>query len=189
MFGSTETGVIATRLRDGRGQPPWQPMPGVIVTRLVDGRLHVHSPYVGNADGEVSSDLIELDGEGGFRLRGRVDRVVKIEGVRVSLTELDMRLAELEGVAQGAVAVLGESVPYLGGVVVLDVVGTEQLATCGAFRLGRHLRRELSLKLPSAALPRRWRFVSQLPAGPLGKTSAADLSALFDASCKGQAEV
>ena len=28
----------------------------------------------------------------------------------------------------------------------------------------------------------RWRFVPQLPAGPLGKTSAADLAALFDAS-------
>jgi acyl-coenzyme A synthetase/AMP-(fatty) acid ligase len=189
MFGSTETGVIATRLRAGGGQPPWQPMPGVTVTRLDDGRLHVHSPYVGNADGEVCSDLIELDGDGGFSLRGRVDRVVKIEGVRVSLTELDMRLAELEGVAQAAVAVLGESVPYLGGVVVLDAAGTKQLATCGVFRLGRRLRHDLSLKLPSAALPRRWRFVAQLPTGPLGKTSAADLGALFDASCKGQAEV
>ena len=40
--------------------------------------------------------------------------------------------------------------------------------------------RDLSATLPSAALPRRWRFVSELPTGPLGKASVADLAALFD---------
>jgi acyl-coenzyme A synthetase/AMP-(fatty) acid ligase len=180
FFGSTEAGVVASRLRDGGEQPSWRPMPGITVTRLDDGRLHVRSPYIGNPANEVSGDLIELDGDGGFRLMGRADRVAKIEGVRISLAEFDARLAELEGVAQAAVVVLGGSTPYLGGVVVLDAAGMNQLAASGAFRLGRRLRRDLSLTLPSAALPRRWRFVPQLPTGPLGKTSAADLAALFD---------
>jgi acyl-coenzyme A synthetase/AMP-(fatty) acid ligase len=182
FLGSTEAGVIASRLREGGEQPPWRPMPGIAVKRLDDGRLHVRSPYIGNPDDEVSGDLIELDGDGGFHLTGRVDRVAKIEGIRISLTEFDARLAELEGVAQAAVVVLGRSTPYLGGVVVLDASGTNQLAAFGAFRLGRRLRRDLAPYLPSAALPRRWRFVPQLPAGPLGKISAADLAALFDAS-------
>jgi acyl-coenzyme A synthetase/AMP-(fatty) acid ligase len=76
--------------------------------------------------------------------------------------------------------VLGGATSYLAAVVVLDSVGEQQLASSGAFRLGRRLRRELAATLPSTALPRRWRFVSQLPTGPLGKVTATDLAALFD---------
>ena len=180
FFGSTETGVVASRLRDGGDQVPWRPMPGLAVTRLDDGRMHVRSPYIGDPEDEMSGDLIEIDPRGGFHLRGRGDRVAKIEGLRISLTEFDGRLSELKGVAQAAVVVLADSTPYLGGVVVLDAAGTRELAESGAFRLGRRLRRDLSRNLPSAALPRRWRFVPALPTGPLGKVRAADLAALFD---------
>jgi acyl-coenzyme A synthetase/AMP-(fatty) acid ligase len=180
FFGSTEAGVIASRLRQGEEQPSWRPMPGITVTRLGDGRLHVCSPYLGSPDNAVTGDLIELDRDGGFRLMGRADRIAKIEGIRISLSEFDARLAELEGVSQAAVVVLDASTPYLGGIVVLDAIGKTELASRGAFRLGRRLRRDLAGTLPSAALPRRWRFVSELPIGPLGKASAADLAALFD---------
>lgn len=180
LYGSTEAGVVASRLRNGDEQPPWRPLPGVSVKRLDDGRLQVRSAYLGDIENGESSDLIELDGDGGFRLLGRVDRIAKIEGIRVSLTDFESRLAKLEGVAQAAVVMLGGATPYLAGVVVLDSVGEQQLASSGAFRLGRRLRRELAATLPSTALPRRWRFVSRLPTGPLGKVSAIELAALFD---------
>jgi acyl-coenzyme A synthetase/AMP-(fatty) acid ligase len=180
FFGSTEAGVIATRLREGEADLAWQPMPGVTVTRLDDGRLRVYSPFLGSPSYAVGSDLIEVDCDGGFRLLGRADRIAKIEGLRVSLGDFEARLAELEGVADAAIVVLGTDTLYLGGVVVLDAAGRTELATCGEFYLGRRLRRELSRKLPSAALPRCWRFVPTLQTGPLGKTSAAYLAALFD---------
>jgi acyl-coenzyme A synthetase/AMP-(fatty) acid ligase len=180
FYGSTEAGVVASRLRTGDEQPAWRPLPGVTVKRLDDGRLRIRSPYLGDIENGESNDLIELDGDGGFRLLGRVDRIAKIEGLRVSLTDFETRLARLEGVAQAAIVVLGGATPYLAGVVVLDSAGEQQLAASGAFRLGRRLRRELAADLPSAALPRRWRFVPQLPTGPLGKVSATDLAALFD---------
>jgi acyl-coenzyme A synthetase/AMP-(fatty) acid ligase len=180
FFGSTEAGVIATRLRQGDEQPSWRPMPGLSVTRLDDGRLHVCSPYLGDPDNAVTGDLIELDGDGGFRLMGRADRIAKIEGLRISLDAFDARLAELEGVSQAAVVVLGAGTHYLGAVVVLDAIGKTERARRGVFRLGRRLRRDLSRTLPSAALPRRWRFVLEMPTGPLGKASAADLAVLFD---------
>jgi acyl-coenzyme A synthetase/AMP-(fatty) acid ligase len=180
FYGSTEAGVVASRLRSGDEQSPWQPLPGVIVKRLDDGRLQIRSPYLGDLENGESSDLIELDGDGGFRLLGRVDRIMKIEGIRVSLTDLETRLTRLDGVAQAAVVVLGGATPYLAGVVVLDSVGHQQLASSGTFWMGRQLRRELAANMPSAALPRRWRFVPQLPTGVLGKVSAAELAALFD---------
>ena len=180
FFGSTEAGVIATRLREGEAESSWRPMPGVTVTRLDDGRLHVCSPYLGSPSCAVGSDLIELECDGSFRLLGRADRITKIEGLRVSLGEFEARLAALDGVADAAIVVLGTETLYLGGAVVLDAAGRTELARCGEFYLGRRLRRELSRKLPSAALPRRWRFVPALPTGPLGKTSTTALAALFD---------
>lgn len=180
FFGSTEAGVIATRLREDNEEPAWRPLPGLAVDRLEDGRLHVRSPYIADPGGETSSDLIEFDEEGGFRLKGRADRIAKIEGIRVSLAEFDARLSALTGVSAGAVVILDDDNPHLGGVVVLDATGLAERAKVGAFRLGRRLRQDLSRHLPSAALPRRWRFVSALPAGALGKISAAQLAVLFD---------
>jgi 3-hydroxymyristoyl/3-hydroxydecanoyl-(acyl carrier protein) dehydratase len=182
FVGSTEAGVIGSRLRGDDQAPSWQPLPGISVTRRDDGRMHVTSPYILNPDDELSGDLIELDDAGGFRLLGRADKVAKIEGIRVSLTEFDARLSELPGVAKAAVVVLGGNTPYLGGVVVLDTEGVKELSAFGAFRLGRRLRRELSTSLAAAASPRRWRFVRELPAGALGKISAVDLAALFDSA-------
>lgn len=178
-FGSTETGVVATRLSgDSR---PWQPLPGVKVSRLEDGRLHVRSPYVQELDGQTMEDLVEFEADG-FRLLGRGDRIAKIEGVRVSLVEFEARLGKLTGVGEAAVVVLGGDNPQIGAVVVLDGVGEDELQARGAFRLSRRLRLDLARTLPSAALPRRWRFVRHLPGGPIGKSSAADLAALFEAT-------
>lgn len=179
FFGSTEAGVIASRLRTGDGQPSWHAMPGVTVTRLDDNRLHVRSAYLVDPEGEESEDLIELDADGGFHLKGRADRVTKIEGIRVSLTEFETQLRTLNGVREGSLVVLGDKTPYLGGVVVLDAAGADELAAIGTFRLGRRLRRDLSRNLPQPALPRRWRFVAEMPLGPLGKVRTSDLAALF----------
>jgi acyl-coenzyme A synthetase/AMP-(fatty) acid ligase len=182
FVGSTEAGVVGSRVRVGDQLTSWQPLPGISVMRRDDGRMHVRSPFIFDADNEVSDDLIELDDTGGFRLLGRADRIAKIEGVRISLAEFDARLAKLPGVAQAAVVVLGGDTPYLGGVVVLDAEGEREIAAVGAFRLGRRLRHELSTNFAAAALPRRWRFVRQLPVGALGKVSAPDLAGLFDSA-------
>jgi acyl-coenzyme A synthetase/AMP-(fatty) acid ligase len=99
----------------------------------------------------------------------------------VSLAEFEAALSRLAGVGQAALVVLGGTSPLLGAVVVLDQAGRQELEVSGAFRLSRRLRRELARTLPVTALPRRWRFVRQLPTGPIGKASAADLAALFEA--------
>jgi acyl-coenzyme A synthetase/AMP-(fatty) acid ligase len=182
FFGSTEAGVIANRLRGAGMPPPWSPMPGVGVSRLGDGRLHVRSPYVEEPEGQDSEDLIELTGDGRFVLLGRADRIAKIEGVRVNLAEFESRLAALDGVDEAAIVVLGATMPHLGAVVVLDEAGRRELAEAGPFRLGRRLRSDLARSLPAAALPRRWRFVPRLPAGPIGKPPTAELVALFEAT-------
>ena len=169
-------------LRDGSEQPSWQPMPGVAVTRLDDGRMRVRSPYLGNPDDEVSerSDRTRRRrwlSPGGTRRPHRQDR---------GRTHQPRRVRRAAGRAaraspQAAVVVLGGSTPYLGGVVVLDAVGTKRTcalparsgsgAACGATCLPACRRRPCRAAGVSCRTCRPGRSARQ---------RAADLAALFD---------
>ncbi len=176
IFGSTETGAIAHRRREA-GDPSWHPLPGVVAGRTPDGRLRVGAPHVEGGE-HVGSDLVEMAGDGGFRLLGRADRIAKVEGKRVSLPEVEAQLRRSPLVADAAVLTLEQ----LCAVVVPSAEGAARLTDIGAFRFGRLLRRELSAVQEPAGLPRRWRFVSRLPDGALGKRRHADIAALFEES-------
>lgn len=178
IFGSTETGAIASR-RHAAEDEPWQPLPGITLAAREDGRLVVGSPFVPGGRHE-GADLVDFTPDGRFRFRGRADRIAKIEGKRVSLPDVEDRLARLALVTAAAATVLtGGKAPRLAAAVVLSGEGRTRLAELGAFRLGRLLRRELGRTLESAALPSRWRYVDALPSGSLGKRRDADVQALF----------
>ncbi len=172
IYGSTETGGMATRRRDGAGEPPWQPLPGYRITPDAEGLLRLDSP-----EGHFQiADRIEAVGEGGFRLLGRADRIAKIEGKRISLDEVERALEALPQVERAAVLVFDGR---LAAVLVLASQGRESLDDLGRFRFGRWLCRQLAPGLEPVCLPRRWRFVEALPMGEMGKCRAADLAALF----------
>ena len=176
IFGSTETGAIAYRRREA-GDPSWRPLPGVVAGRTPDGRLRVGAAHVEGRE-HVGSDLVEMAEDGGFRLLGRADRIAKVEGKRVSLPEVEAQLRRSPLVADAAVLTLEQ----LSAVVMPSDDAAARLADHRAFRFGRLLRRELSAVQEPAGLPRRWRFVSCLPDGALGKRRHADIAALFEES-------
>jgi acyl-coenzyme A synthetase/AMP-(fatty) acid ligase len=180
IFGSTETGAFAWR--SGPDQPLWHPLPGVEVSSSAAGLLQVRSPAL--ADGECCAlaDRITPAEGGSFRFEGRADRIVKVEGKRVSLQKLEQDLIALPWIEAAAVVpVAGERV-VLGAVVALSQAGSAELSRLGKFRFERLLRRALATSHDAAALPRRWRFVSELPLDGMGKRRSADLLALLEAS-------
>lgn len=172
IYGSTETGAMATRQRDGAGEPPWHPLPGYRIAPTAEGLLRLDSP-VGTLD---IADHVEAVADGGFRLLGRADRIAKIEGKRIGLDEVERALEALPLVERAAVLVLDGR---LAAVLVLRAEGRGALAAQGRFRFGRLLRRLLAEGLEPVCLPRRWRFVDVLPVGDMGKRRSADLAALF----------
>jgi acyl-coenzyme A synthetase/AMP-(fatty) acid ligase len=177
IFGSTETGAIAWRRRN-RAAPVWHALPGVAVESSQDGLLHVRARHVPGGE-HSGSDRVGIEPDGGFRFLGRSDSIVKIEGQRVSLPELEAHLRRLLWVADAAVIVLDESSPQLAAAVVPSTEGAAVLAEIGAFRFCRQLRRALTETQDPAGLPRRWRFVDALPSGTLGKRRASDILSLF----------
>lgn len=178
IYGSTETGAIATR-RPRRTDNPWQPLPGNRI-RLGEGdRLELQSPYVDPDSWFPTADRIELHADGRFTLHGRVDGVAKIEGKRIGLAAIVRALESLPFIAAAQVTVLREEREQLAAVVVLTPPGRAALSDMGGFRLTRLLRRQLAATQESAGLPRRWRFVDAIPTGPMGKPAPAVIAALF----------
>jgi len=177
IFGSTETGAFATR-QQSQADEPWHTLPGVAIRQSDDGCLAVCTPYEGQATWQQTADRIVLT-DSGFQALGRVDRIVKIEGKRIDLVEVETSLARLPWVRQAAALVLPPPDDRLAAILVLTEDGARELAVHGAFRFSRLLRQALAPWQEPAGRPRRWRFVAQLPTSALGKRTLADMLALF----------
>jgi acyl-coenzyme A synthetase/AMP-(fatty) acid ligase len=179
IFGSTEAGAIAWRR--GPAEPVlWQTLPSIEVRARADGVMLLHSPHASGHGWCEQADRVSFAADGRFRLEGRIDRVHKVEGKRVSLNRLEREIAALEWVREAAVAVLGGNRAYLGAVVILSAAGVAELERIGKFRFERILRRELSSTEDTAVLPRRWRFVDRMPNDGLGKRPVRDVIALLE---------
>jgi acyl-coenzyme A synthetase/AMP-(fatty) acid ligase len=186
VFGSTETGGVAWR-RASRFEPSprWAPFAPVEIHRDDDGALVVTSPFVTppaqsgeTGPGFRMGDRVEIE-DGGFRLLGRSDRVVKVGEKTLSLPEIEEFLATHACVREAAIGTFKSSgSARLGALVVLTPEGLRQLAELGRRSLSSRLAAHLAERWDRVALPRRWRFVAALPADERGKVAA---SAVADA--------
>ncbi|WP_044043775.1 AMP-binding protein [Caballeronia insecticola] len=184
IYGSTETGGIAWRRQNEAAA--WLPLQGVDVRRADDGALEVRSPHLSHAGWHRTDDAILFDDDGRFRLQGRLDRVIKLDGKRVSLPEMEARLALHPYVAQACVVPLaGASRERAGAVVALSDAGSAALRDEGRVALAKTLRRHLAAYFDVVLLPRRWRFRIALPFDARGKLPAAAVAAAFGVRAEG----
>lgn len=184
IFGSTETGGVAWR-RQGGAAPDdgydWTVFDPVKVRADADGRLVVDSPF-SLRRGFTMGDGVELAADGRrFRLLGRRDRLVKIAEQRVSLPEMEAAMCALPEVREAALAPLdGPHGPYLGALVVLDLSAVDVAA--GKRALARALRRRLLPVFPKGAVPKRYRFVREIPRNAQGKVQTARLRQVLESN-------
>lgn len=179
IYGSSETGAAAWRIQHPATESNWQPLPGVKCELTAESTLKVTADQIEGGQ-HVLSDRVELDGEAGFRLLGRTDRIAKIEGKRVSLAEVE-QVAEQHGLIKTARSlVLSRRRTELALVVELSSEGWQYLQEQGKRALTSHLRETFRQYFDPVALPRRWRFVEQMPYNPQGKTTVDSLMALFE---------
>ena len=130
---------------------------------------------VGGADGA------ELHADGRFALRGRLDRIVKLEEKRISLPMLERALIEHPFVSEARLGVIQDNRAYLGALVALSDAGVFALRNQGRRSVTQALRKQLSTHCEALALPRRWRLVRELPVNPQGKLPQAELDAWLQA--------
>ncbi|MFL7961836.1 AMP-binding protein [Pseudomonas kielensis] len=175
IFGSSETGGIAWR----QGDPWWQPFADVELSQDSDGALLIASPYLPAGHVEHTADAARIAEDGRFELLGRLDRIVKLEEKRISLPMLEQALVAHDWVSEARLGVVQENRASLGALLVLSEAGLRALRNQGRRAVTGGLRRHLSEHCETLALPRRWRWLRQLPLNAQGKLPQAEVEALL----------
>lgn len=180
IYGSSETGGIAQRQQiHANRNMPWQPLPEVEVTLAESGALKVRSPHLEDNQWYTTADSADLQEDGSFQLGLRLDRIAKIEGKRISLERIEKLLRAHSFVQDVRVLVLKGGREQLAAVVALTLDGKQQLSL-GKHMLNQHLRKVLTTHIERIAIPRKWRYIEQLPHNSQGKITHAMLLTLFE---------
>ena len=167
IFGSTETGGVACR-RQTTPDCDWTVFDPVKVSTTPDGRLDVRSPFSFQKRFTMG-DGVTLSADGrSFKLHGRRDRLVKVAEQRVLLPELEDAVRALPEIADAALCPLeGSHGTYLGLVVV------PKYAEPPSRRRSLALRQKLLPIFPKGTVPKKYRFVHELPRNAQGKVLAS----------------
>jgi len=205
IYGSSETGGIAWRqprqqeLAGTARDDSWLPMPQVEVRLNKEHDcLEVRSPHLPDDQWLRMADRVEFNSgqypARGFYLRGRADRIVKLEEKRISLDQIERLLLASPLAAEVRVLVHQESPSSssssspsspsrrerIAAFVVPTGAGRALLEQQGKLALNTQLRAVLADSIESVALPRLWRYLDALPANTQGKTTVAALTALLE---------
>ena len=178
IFGSTETGGVADR-RQETGNELWTVFDPVKAWADASGCLVVSSPFSCPRRFTMGDGVVfEPDGRH-FKLCGRMDRMVKIAEQRVSLPEMEATMCLIPEVAEAALGVVeGAYGPALGAVVV-PRKGWTDLKTLGKRACARALRAKCQPFFPKGAVPRKYRFVRELPCNAQGKVQASAIQEIL----------
>ena len=168
IYGSTETGQIATRRT--AESAAWRLWPDV--------RLSVSNDQVFAHGGHVEQvtpmcDVIEITGEDEFLLHGRTADLVNVAGKRSSFGYLNTQLNAIPGVIDG-VFFLREGATGSTGVVRLGAVVVAPTLNAAA------LTEQLRQRIDPVFLPRPLILVDRLPRNATGKLPQQALQLLAD---------
>ncbi|HEX5363412.1 MAG TPA: AMP-binding protein [Gallionella sp.] len=173
IYGSTETGQIATRRPTQSAE--WRLLPGIRLS-LEDDGVRAYGGHI--ATPTIMSDMIEPINDEYFLLHGRVADLVNIAGKRHSLASLNHLLNSLPGVVDGAFYMPDET----------DHDRITRLAAC-VVAPGMEPRSLLALlreHIDPVFLPRPLLFVEALPRNATGKLPRSALQALFQTHSAGK---
>jgi len=175
IYGSTETGLIATRRATQNAM--WQLLPGIKLT--VEGEITYASG--GHIAAQIAmNDIIESLNDLHFLLHGRLSDLVNIAGKRHSLASLNHLLNSIPGVVDGVFYMPDE------------IIASQKFHTPGFTRVTRlaacvvapgvtsvEILTALREHIDAVFLPRPLLFVDALPRNDTGKLPRAALQALF----------
>ncbi|MFA0545223.1 AMP-binding protein [Vibrio splendidus] len=178
VFGSTETGGIAFRQQES-AQTPWQLFDCIEASLNSENCIKLLSPYIDKNNWYQTADECEMVSSNQFILKGRTDRVIKIEEKRVSLVEVEKRLEQLPWISECVVIPFEEPERLiLASVLVLSEEGQAKLATMSKGKFWLMLRSELRKWLEPIAIPRKYRVVDEIPLNSQGKRLTSHIEQL-----------
>jgi len=177
VYGSTETSGIAWR-QSVNGQE-WTVFDNATISQNQDGCLIIRSPYIKDPAGFETADMVEILKDGRFLLKGRIDSVVKIEGKRISFPEIENRILQ-SGLAQDVCVIsMEDKRQYLAAVVVFNDKGKERFNGLEKLEINKFWREYLLQYFENIVIPKKWRYIENMPMDAQGKKKKEDIQLLF----------
>lgn len=180
IYGSSESCVVAFRdftpLKNKTLNTHllFKPFPEITVTKTEDHLIKINSPLI-LSDYLILNDKIKLTNDG-FMLLGRSDKIIKIEEERISLTEIERRIEELLPKSQAVIIPLTQGKRIiLGAVIAID-----KYDNLSSIELSNTISTALRQIISPIAIPRKWRFVQNIPTNSQGKITHELLKGLFN---------
>lgn len=178
VYGSTETSGIAYRQQTKDGQI-WTPFANAKIWKNEAGCLTIISPYIKDPAGFATGDLVDIQEDGRFILKGRADSIVKIEEKRISVTEVENRLLQSGLVLDCCVVPMSDRRQYLAAAVVLNEEGKKKFAESEKYLINRYFHDYLLQFFENVVLPKKWRYLEALPMDVQGKKKKPVIQKLF----------
>ncbi|MCX7086453.1 MAG: AMP-binding protein [Methylococcales bacterium] len=177
IYGSSETGGIAWRkaVCDAR----WQPFSGITIEPVLDQQHILHSPYLPADTPYFLQDQLELCNDGRFTLLNRIDRIVKIEEKRLSLTEMEQTLQQSAWVSQAHCRLWNDKRARIAAVIILTAEGLDTIKQQGREALIKQFKRQLLQVFETVVLPKKWLFINWLPLSSQGKIDHVRINSLL----------
>ncbi|MBA4396875.1 MAG: hypothetical protein C0394_05775 [Syntrophus sp. (in: bacteria)] len=173
IYGSTETGGIATRRRFPNGES-WHPMDPV-AWKIREGKLCVSSTFLSptlprDDDGFfMTADCVDPDGDHRFVLRGRADDIVKIGGKRVNISAVQAKLRQIPGVRDAVVVAVPAGRGRQNELAALVATDLDAL----------QVKRQLAQVSEAYAVPKQIVVVKDIPMTPAGKYARAQIEGML----------
>jgi len=169
IYGSTETGQIATRRT--AESAAWRLWPDVRLSAH-HGQVYAHGGHVEQRT--PMSDVLEITGEDRFLLHGRTADLVNVAGKRSSFGYLNSQLNAIPGVIDGVFFLRDSDSGGITGITRLAA------AVVAPGMSAATLMEDLRQRIDPVFLPRPLLLVDRLPRNATGKLPQQALQALAD---------
>lgn len=177
VYGSTETSGIAWR--QSKNGLEWTPFDNAVLTKNEEGCLNIKSPYIKDPAGFQTADLVDIHEDGRFILMGRKDSIVKIEEKRISLIEVENRLLQSGLVKDVCVLAMSDRRQYLVAAMSFSKEGIDKFEGWKKFDINMYFHDYLLQFFENVVLPKKWRYLDNLPMDLQGKKKKLEIQALF----------
>ena len=184
IYGSTETGIIASRSINISTN--WVFFPEINYVVDEQSCLNVSSPFTKDEQWINTQDIVSLLGQNQFILKGRLDRIIKLEEKRISLEQIENIYNIHELIQETTTIVIKNHVDkdIIAMLIVLSAKGKSFLKENTRRQFYIKLKQDILRKNILTALPKRYKIVDNLPYNSQGKLLKKSILQVFDKDIK-----
>ena len=173
IYGSTEGGGMAYRKKSEKDL--WTRLKNVKLKVNENGSLFCSSGYTGEGLWVHVGDVVDMKNENEFELLGREDSIVKIEGKRISVQQIDRQILQDKNFIDSyTVYCKSDKREYVASFIVLKD------ANANKDNMRKYIKDYLKGYFEKIVIPKKIYFIERIPRNELGKIERKKLDEIME---------